>query len=105
MKIKDEVALLTVQVRIEAKDIWADLAADPEVALGAQCEQNLNQVTLAQDRKEDRVEGKQHPPRLYLDQLIVKTRKPLLPTKDTHCVVTDNSVTSAPLVDPGGVFA
>ena len=124
MKIKDEAALLTAQERIEAKDREADLVADPEVALGTQREENLeylNQVTLAQDREEDRVDDRgedhhapkfhklldrhQHPARLHLDHLKVKTRKPLPLTEDIDCVVTDNSVTNAPHADSGDASA
>ena len=42
MKTKDAVALPTAQERIEAKDQEDDLAADPEVALGTQREENLD---------------------------------------------------------------
>ena len=41
-KIKEEAALLFAQERLEAKDQEDDLAADPEVALGTQREENLD---------------------------------------------------------------
>ena len=47
----------------------------------------------------------QHLARLRPDPLKVKTRKPLPPTKDTDCVVTDNFVTNAPRADSGDVPA
>ena len=78
-------------------------------------------MTLAQDREEDRVDDRadaraadhhapkfhklldrhQHLARLRPDPPKVKMRKPLPPTKDTDCVVTDNFVTNAPHADSG----
>ena len=93
-----------------------DLAATPEVALGTQREENLNQQSLTQDREDDRAEDHhalkfhhldqhQHLARLHLDQRKVKTMKLPPLTKIIDHIVTNNFVTSAPHVDSEDVPA
>ena len=123
LKASEGVALSTAQERNEALVQEEGLAADPEVAPGAQREQRPHHESPARDckeeREEDRVEdiADVHPAHEFHPQdqfpqahqrpqlRTAKTRTQSPPTKDTGFVETDSSDTNVPLAVSGTVFA